>query len=86
MTNLFASLISEKNYDGLLKYYNRKSLVSQIGVTIGLANKELPGLVLRMASGDDLRAIRDAVRPYFGDFKDRISAKPTAKSPVTATC
>ncbi|WP_244829193.1 AAA family ATPase [Caballeronia sp. TF1N1] len=74
---LFVSLISQNDYNGLLKYYNRKSLASQIGATIGLANKELPALVLRIASGDGVHAIREAVRPYFGDFKDKIPVKPT---------
>lgn len=74
---LFVSLVSQNDYNGLLKYYNRKSLASQIGATIGLANKELPALVLRMASGDGVHAIREAVRPYFGDFKDKIPVQPT---------
>lgn len=29
---------------------------------------------MRMESGDDLHAIHDAMRPYFGNFKAKINA------------
>ena len=80
--SLFSALIINCDYVALLKYYNRKSLASQIGTIIGLANKELPALVLRMATGDDVHAVREAVRGYFGGFKDKIPANPIKKTTV----
>ncbi|MET3234190.1 UNVERIFIED_ORG: hypothetical protein ABIC54_006406 [Burkholderia sp. 1263] len=56
-----------------MKYYNRKSLTSQIGGTLGLKNKELPQLILRLAAGPDAAAVRAALKPYFGGFADRIA-------------
>jgi hypothetical protein len=69
---LFNGLIGSSDYAGLLKYYNRKSLAAQIGGRIGLANKELPHLILRLASGASVGAVRNAVRPYFGAFAHNI--------------
>ncbi|MBU9581388.1 AAA family ATPase [Burkholderia multivorans] len=69
---IFERLMTDQDYKALLKYYNRKSLSSQIGAKLGLANKELPQLVVRLAAGTEVDAVRDALRPYFGSFGDRV--------------
>lgn len=69
---IFEQLTASRDYKALLKYYNRKSLSSQIGARLGLANKELPQLVVRLAARTEVDAVRDALRPYFGSFCDHV--------------
>jgi hypothetical protein len=70
---LYRELVDKADYARLLRYYNRKSLPSQIGAVLGLKNKELPQFVLRLASGPDVDAVRAALRPYLGTVSDRIA-------------
>ena len=71
---IFTAAIEQHDYRAVLRYYNRKSLASQIGAVFGLGNKELPQLVMRLAASSDVKPIREALRPYFGAFADRIAA------------
>ncbi|WP_208866391.1 DUF4435 domain-containing protein [Paraburkholderia lacunae] len=71
----FATATGQEDYRAVLRYYNRKSLASQIGAVFGLGNKELPQLVMRLVAGSDVKRIRAALTPYFGAFADRIAAE-----------
>jgi hypothetical protein len=64
----FNAVISSKNFEGLLSLYNRKSLSSQASMALGLANGELPKLVVRLAKGESLDVISNALKKYFGNF------------------
>jgi len=64
----FSAVIDLKNFEGLLSLYNRKSLSAQAGHALGLANGELPELVVRLARGDCRIEITNAMKKYFGNF------------------
>ena len=64
----FNTVISTKNYEGLLALYNRKSLSSQASGAMGLARGELPELVVRVAKGTQRDEIINAIKKYFGNF------------------
>lgn len=66
--SLFDGLIAKADYDELLKYYNRKSLSSQVSKFLGLSNGELPELIVRLARGQDSTEIRSRLKKYFGPF------------------
>ncbi len=64
----FNEVIAAKNFERLLSLYNRKSLSAQAGGALGLANGELPELVVRLAKGDCRVEITNAMKRYFGNF------------------
>ncbi len=69
----FNSVISGKNFEGLLAIYNRKSLSAQVSAALGLANGGLPELVVRLAKGDCRDVISKSLRKYFGNFASHIA-------------
>ncbi|ADY83587.1 hypothetical protein BDGL_003001 [Acinetobacter pittii PHEA-2] len=64
-----SQIIAEKNYEDLLAIYNRKSLASQASESLGLAKKTLPETVVRLARGECKESIKNALKPYFGNFQ-----------------
>jgi ABC-type dipeptide/oligopeptide/nickel transport system ATPase subunit len=68
----FNQLMTSKNYQELLRLYNRKSLPSQIGSCLDLGKNSLPDLVIRMVKGSQRAAIKTALKSHFGAFASRI--------------
>lgn len=64
----FNTVITAKDFEGLLSLYNRKSLSSQASGALGLTNGGLPELVVRLAKGDYRDEIAIAMKKYFGNF------------------
>lgn len=69
----FSLVISEKNFEGLLAIYNRKSLSAQASAALGLANGGLPELVVRLAKGDCRDVISQSLKKYFGNFASHMA-------------
>lgn len=69
----FEQIILHKNYNELLAIYNRKSLASQASEALGLAKKSLPETVVRLARGECKDSIKNALKPYFGNFQQFLS-------------
>jgi hypothetical protein len=69
----FNSILSAKDYDGLLGLYNRKSLPAQASSALGLANGSLPEVVVRLAKGECREQIANALKRYFGNFAHQIA-------------
>lgn len=69
----FEQIIADKNYNELLAIYNRKTLASQASEALGLAKKTLPETVVRFARGNCKESIKDALKPYFGNFQQYIN-------------
>ncbi|MOA15445.1 hypothetical protein D3C78_1356030 [compost metagenome] len=61
-------IINERDYDGLLKLYNRKSLASQIGTIYGLTKDSLPEIIIRYLNADAKDEFIKALKPYLGNF------------------
>lgn len=69
----FDKVIEEKDYDGLLRLYNRKKLSNQVGENFGFKNEELPEMIIRLAKNDEARhEISNALKTYFGNFEQHI--------------
>ncbi|MFH6912957.1 DUF4435 domain-containing protein [Acinetobacter sp. AM3-2] len=68
-----SQIIAEKNYEDLLAIYNRKSLAFQASESLGLAKKTLPETVVRLARGECKESIKNALKPYFGNFQQLIN-------------
>jgi hypothetical protein len=68
----FHSVINDKNYRGVLRLYNRKSLASQICGILGFKNSEFSEYVVRLAKGSATSEVANALRPYFGKFAENI--------------
>jgi energy-coupling factor transporter ATP-binding protein EcfA2 len=68
----FEQLMISKNYQDLLRLYNRKSLSEQISSHLGLIKNSLRDLVIRMVKGAQRAAIKTALKSYFGAFASRI--------------
>jgi hypothetical protein len=64
----FNSVISAKDFEGLLAIYNRKSLSAQASSALGLANGGLPEMVVRLVKGDCRDEIARSLKKYFGNF------------------
>jgi hypothetical protein len=69
----FSSVISGKDFEGLLALYNRKSLSSQASGALGLTNGGLPELVVRLAKGECQEEISNALKKYFGNFAQHMA-------------
>ncbi|SFR38000.1 Protein of unknown function [Marinobacter gudaonensis] len=70
---LFQRAVKEKDYLLALRLYNRKSLASQVSKHLGLAHGELAELVVRLANSDSRALVKQAIKPYFGEFSAKIS-------------
>lgn len=70
----FEKIIANKDYEALLRVYNRKSLSIHVGGVLGLKNGELPALIVRLARGGHKNMICGALKKYFGKFADHISS------------
>ena len=64
----FNTAILKKDFESLLSIYNRKSLSSQASSALGLANGELPEMVVRLAKGKGREEVANALKKYFGNF------------------
>jgi energy-coupling factor transporter ATP-binding protein EcfA2 len=72
--NKFNTVITSKDYDALLKLFNRKTLPKQISGDLGIANGDLQETVLRLARGECRSEIANALKPYFGNFSQHIKS------------
>lgn len=70
---LFTEAIESNDYLMLLKIYNRKSLASQISGIFGLQKDELAKMVLRLANSESREELKQALKPYFGDFAEKFT-------------
>jgi energy-coupling factor transporter ATP-binding protein EcfA2 len=70
---LFTEAIESSDYLMLLKIYNRKSLASQISGIFGLQKNELAKMVLRLVNSESKEEVKQALKPYFGEFSNKIS-------------
>lgn len=57
-------ILERKDYNGLLKIYNRKSLHNRVSPIFHLAKNEYPNLVLRLLKTRHKQAIVDALQTY----------------------
>lgn len=64
----FNSVLSAKDFDGLLAIYNRKSLSAHVSSALGLSNGGLPAYVVRLAKGSGRDEIAEALKRHFGNF------------------
>lgn len=69
----FNTVLSSKDFEGLLTLYNRKSLSAQASTALGLSRGGLAELVVRLAKGDCRDEIARSLKKYFGNFADRIT-------------
>lgn len=60
-------IIESKNYAGLLRIYNRKSLHERVSPILKLSTKEYPNLILRLLKTDRKDAIISALKNYTPD-------------------
>lgn len=65
----FQKAIDESDFDALLRLYNRKSLTEQAGKALGLAPRELPELVIRLAQSESSQQVRNALSEYLNPFE-----------------
>ena len=70
---LYSNVIQNNDYTQLLALFNRKSLSSQVSISLGLANGTLPETVVRLVKGDCKESITNALRPYFGNFQHHMA-------------
>lgn len=70
---LYSNVIQTKDYDQLLALYNRKSLSSQVSNSLGLANGSLPETIVRLVRGDCKEEIKNALKPYMGNFQQHMA-------------
>ena len=64
----FNDVVARRDYEGLLKIYNRKSLADEVGATLGLRKNQLQETVIRFAGSDERLNLRSALGHYFGGF------------------
>lgn len=62
------TVLSTRDFEGLLKMYNRKSLSAQASAALGLAKGSLPETVVRLAKGECRDEIAKSLKKYFGNF------------------
>ena len=68
----FYTAIENGDYLGILRIYNRKKLSGQVSAALGLADGELPELVIRLAKGKQRPEVCSRIKGYFGSFADSI--------------
>ena len=66
--NKLNKVITEKDFEGLLTLYNRKTLSLTVSEVIGLRNEGLRKMVIRLAKGDYREQVLAAMKKYFGNF------------------
>lgn len=66
----FTNIIESKDYTGLLRLYNRKSISAQISKYFDLTNGGLAQLVVRLALSNQKDDIVAAIKPYLGDLEE----------------
>lgn len=71
--SLLNDILQHRKYSELLAVYNRKSLASQISPSLGLSNGSLLETVVRLSKGKSRDAIKNALKPYFGNFQQYIN-------------
>lgn len=71
--SLFMNAVESQDYLSILRLYNRKSLARQISSHLGLAHGELAELVIRLANSADGAIVRRCLKPYFGDFAEKMA-------------
>lgn len=71
--SLYRNVLNTKDYEQLLALYNRKSLSSQVSNSLGLANGSLPETIVRLVRGDSKEEIKNALKPYFGNFQQHMA-------------
>lgn len=64
----FIDIITNKKFDDLLKYYNRKNLHHKIASAVGIDGEELPNLTIRYLSKNDDNTLANELKKYFGNF------------------
>ena len=69
---ILSDVITRRDYDGLLRLYNRKSICSRISPIFGLKEKELAEQILRYARSDSGKELKQILKPYFGQFSQFI--------------
>lgn len=69
----FDAIIAKKDYESLLKLFNRKTLASQVSTALSLSNGSLPELVIRLAKTDCRDEIATLLKKYFGNFAQFIT-------------
>lgn len=62
------TVLSTKDFEGLLALYNRKSLSAQASSALGLTHGSLPELVVRLAKSGCRDEITTSLKKYFGNF------------------
>jgi ABC-type cobalamin/Fe3+-siderophores transport system ATPase subunit len=65
---LFREILQKRDYSGLLKFYNRKSLAVRISRNLGLAEGEFPKLALRLLKDTETSDLRDALKSYLPEL------------------
>lgn len=61
---LFQGILDQRDYPGLLRHYNQKSLASRISRNLGLRDREYPKLVLRLLREDDGDRLRADLKSW----------------------
>jgi ABC-type branched-subunit amino acid transport system ATPase component len=64
----FQAVIESRDYEGLLRIYNRKSLCKDVSKVLGLSDNGLAEWVVRWAKSEDGHQIKDALKGHFGEF------------------
>ncbi|XDD53065.1 DUF4435 domain-containing protein [Leptospira sp. WS4.C2] len=64
----YKAIIDTKNYEELLKVYNRKSLSTQISKFFDLKSGSLSEFVIRLSKTNQIDEIKQSLLPYFDDF------------------
>lgn len=72
LASQFNEAIDTHNYLLLLKLYNRKSLASRVSECLELSKDGIQTLILRMVKGENLYKVKEALKPYFGEFASKI--------------
>jgi hypothetical protein len=76
--------LASGNHGEVLKVYNgKRALPRRVAPSLGLAEDELPDYVIRLAKGDLMDDLREAIRPYLGGL-DELLAAHTAEPPTKA--
>lgn len=67
------SIIDSKEYNDLLKFYNRKTLTIQVAEVFGFKSEEYKLFVLRLCKSGEIAKIASDSKKYFGNFSSFIA-------------
>ena len=59
---MFNDILARRDYAGLLKHYNRKSLAARVSRNLGLGEGEYPKLVIRLLHTKEGEPLRQALQ------------------------